>query len=86
MKFLVYGHDECPYCDEAKATLTRLGYKFEYFNTRKSDLAKGDVLAICKAKNIDPPTVPQIWVDDGVGENPRHIGGCKELKIMLGVE
>ena len=72
MEVLVLTKDACPYCDQAKALLTRLQIKFK---TRKlgEDLTREQVFEMCP----NARTFPQIIIGNKV------IGGYSELTTYI---
>lgn len=72
-KYIVYGKDNCPFCNKAKALLTNKNQSFQYLIMGK-DYTREELLELAP----DAKTVPQIWVDSN-GEL-FHIGGYMELE------
>lgn len=72
MKAIVWSKYHCPYCDQAKALLTKRGIAFE---ERKigDGYTKEDLLAEIPTAR----TVPQIFLDGEL------VGGFNELKQKL---
>lgn len=69
----VYGRDNCPYCELAKAYLTAQGFGFKY-----RDASDEQNRSEMMARNPDAKTVPQIFVGS------RKIGGYEDLiKISI---
>jgi glutaredoxin 3 len=65
----IYVTRYCPYCDMAKALLTRKGATFEEIDVSgRSDLRQ-EMTALAGGRY----TVPQIWIGEA------HVGGCDEL-------
>ena len=72
MKAVLWSKYQCPYCDQAKALLTRHGIEFEEKKIGDG-YTKEDLLEAVPAAR----TVPQIFLDD------KLIGGFTELKQHL---
>lgn len=74
---VIYGKDDCFYCNQAKKLADENGMKYEYKNVKQFDL-----LAELKSLFPDVKTVPQIWIDD------QHVGGYDEFKkyVKFGVD
>jgi glutaredoxin 3 len=72
MKALVWSKDNCPFCEQAKALLTKQGIEYE---ERKigADWTREQLLESVPTAR----TVPQIFLDN------EHIGGFTELKKHL---
>lgn len=75
--FIVYGKDNCKFCEQTKALLTQKGLDFSYLNLG-TDFTREEILALVP----DAKTFPQIWVEDG-WEFTRHIGGYDDLVEYL---
>ena len=72
MKAIVWGKNQCPYCDQAKALLKMKGIEFEERNINKDYTREALLEAVPNAR-----TVPQIFLDGEL------IGGFTELKAKL---
>lgn len=81
MHFRIYGHNQCKYCNMAKEELDKRGYTYHYHNTRESEMDADVVRSVCFMKNINLPTVPQIWICNS--DTEAHIGGYTELMEVL---
>lgn len=81
MYFRIYGHTQCKYCNMAKEELDKRGIPYYYHNTRESEMDAQVVRNVCWMKEIDPPTVPQIWICNG--DTEVHIGGYTDLMGVL---
>lgn len=68
----VYTTNYCPYCDQAKALLTRKGVPYEEIDVTGDDDARIDLVK----KSGGLRTVPQIFVGDV------HVGGYDRLSEM----
>ena len=68
IKFRIITSDTCPWCDKAKAEITKRGGTFESLSYNQEPWIKD---LIIKAGFT---TVPQIWTIDG-----EHIGGYEKL-------
>jgi len=73
MRFIVYGKNNCQFCDKAKEVLTNKNFEFTYMNLGE-DYTKEELLELAP----DAKTVPQIWV---IYEDSyyRPIGGYDSL-------
>jgi glutaredoxin 3 len=70
-RITVYSGPGCPYCDRAKALLSKKGAKFQEINVR-SDQSK----LLEMMNKTGKKSIPQIFIDD------KHIGGCEELYTL----
>ena len=68
----VYTIPFCPYCERAKALLTRKGAAFEEIDAPTGSAARKTAIERSGGKT----TVPQIFVGD------RHVGGCDDLYAL----
>lgn len=75
MKYIIYGKDNCPYCEKAKNLLAIKKEQFEYLTLDK-DYTREELLELAP----DARTVPQIWIDSG-GEL-FHVGGYTQLESI----
>ena len=76
--YIVYGFNECPYCQKAKRLLDSNGIEYTYENiTEKSDRTQ-----FMDVRGFEHPnrTFPKIYQDGEL------IGGCDELEIHLFLE
>ncbi len=71
-KITVYSKGYCPYCVRAKATLKKLGLKFEEF-----DITFNKAYANEMRERSMRKTVPQIFVDE------HHVGGNDDLQAAV---
>lgn len=62
----------CPYCDRARALLTRKGVAFEERDAPHGSAARQDAIARSGGRT----TVPQIFIDG------QAIGGCDDLVAL----
>ena len=69
---VVYGKDNCVFCEKAKDLLQSKGLSYEYIDVYEDD----DALVMFQEKGLK--TVPQIWVDH------HRVGGYTELVEYLG--
>jgi len=83
--YVVYGKENCPFCEQAKALLTTKGMKFDYL-TLDVDYDRDDLFALAP----NARTVPQIWLVQENQDNEAnweetwtHIGGFQELKATF---
>ena len=67
----VYSKNYCPYCDRAKALLTRKGVTYEEINLEGKD---DEMMALIKETGMR--TVPQIYIGD------YFVGGFTELNEL----
>jgi glutaredoxin 3 len=63
----------CPYCERARALLTKKGLAFNEINVDEDAKSRDEMLARSGRR-----TVPQIFIGD------KHIGGCDELFALDG--
>lgn len=77
MTYIIYGKDNCPYCEKTKALLTQKGHEFSYLTLGK-DFTREELLDLVP----DARTFPQIWVQtpDSDTDLTVHIGGYNELE------
>lgn len=73
VKYIIYGKDNCQFCNKAKALLEKQNAQFDYLTLGK-DYSKEELLELAP----DAKTVPQIWFD--VNGELFHIGGYMELE------
>lgn len=69
---VVYGKDNCVFCEKAKDLLQSKGLSYEYIDVYEDESA----LTMFQENGLK--TVPQIWVDH------HHVGGYTELVEYLG--
>lgn len=69
---VIYTTAYCPYCNRAKALLTRRGLQYDEIDVDESP----EMRAVMVARAGGRRTVPQIFFGD------RHIGGCDELQAL----
>lgn len=69
---VVYGKDNCVFCEKAKDLLQSKGLSYEYIDVYEDDSA----LVMFRERGFK--TVPQIWIDH------HHVGGYTELVEYLG--
>jgi glutaredoxin 3 len=67
----IYTQDWCPYCDRAKALLTRKGIAFREIDAPGGSPARAESLA-----RSGRTSVPQIFVDGTL------LGGCDDLMAL----
>lgn len=72
--YIVISRDQCNFCDLAKVLLMGSGIAFKEYNVQQNPW----LLTIFKEAGYK--TVPQIFDDTG-----KNIGGCDDLKRLLGV-
>lgn len=75
--FVIYGKDNCQFCERAKALLTQKGLEYTYLRMGV-DYTREELLELVP----DARTVPQIWVEDDV-EFTKRVGGYTELEKFL---
>lgn len=73
--FVIFGRDNCHFCNKAKDLLEENGIEYEYFNV--DDAVN---LSTLKSLKPDAATIPQIWVDGN------HLGGFDDLERLIGVK
>ncbi len=76
--YIIYGKDNCPFCERAKALLTQKGLEFNYLTVNK-DYTREELLEIAP----EAKTFPQIWLDNDLDTDLIHIGGYTELERSL---
>jgi glutaredoxin len=64
---VIYGKDNCAWCEKAKDLLAEIKVTYIYHNLNQSNLTD------FKQKNPNIKTVPAIWIND------TYIGGYQEL-------
>ena len=82
MNFLIYGKNNCPYCEMAKALLTQREKDFKYL-TLDEDYSLEHVQSVIQVKTGVPPrTFPQILVqkDD---QDFTYVGGFDNLREFM---
>jgi len=70
---IMYVTGWCPYCERARALLTKKGLAFNEINVDEDAKSRDEMLARSGRR-----TVPQIFIGD------KHIGGCDELFALDG--
>jgi len=65
---LMYSTSWCPYCERARALLTRKGVRFEEIDIETAPEQHGEMI-----RRSGRYTVPQIFI------GPRHIGGSDDM-------
>ena len=80
MTFIIYGKDNCQYCESAKALLKQKSIDFSYLTIGK-DYTREELLDLVP----DARTLPQIWMEtpDSDTDLTVHIGGFTELENMF---
>jgi len=68
---VIYGNDDCPFCEMAKEEFLMRGIEFEFINLKEIGKTAAEVTG------RDVKTVPQIYY------NGNYIGGYEELMAML---
>jgi len=79
--YVIYGKENCPFCEQAKSLLATKGLKYDYL-TLNVDYDREDLFVMAP----DARTVPQIWLIEDtnqVKEKWTHIGGFQELKASF---
>lgn len=76
MEFVIYGKDNCQYCERAKALLTQKSLDFSYLKIGE-DFTREELLELAP----DARTFPQIWLSEG--DYIKRIGGYAELEKYL---
>ncbi|AEP09969.1 glutaredoxin 3 [Micavibrio aeruginosavorus] len=71
-KVEIYSGAYCPYCDRAKALLTRKGVPFTEYKVDEDDAKREEMLGRANGRR----TIPQIFINDA------HIGGCDDLHAL----
>lgn len=80
MSYLIYGKENCTYCEAAKNLLDEKGKRYTYKQIG-TDVSKEDLVEYCREFGVVPRTVPQIFCDS-FGEMD-YIGGFEELKQTI---
>lgn len=82
MNFLIYGKNNCPFCEMAKQLLTQREKSFNYL-TLDEDYSLDHVQDVITAKTGVPPrTFPQILVQKG-DEDYVYVGGFDQLREYM---
>ncbi len=68
----IYTQSYCPYCDRAKALLTRKGAAFREIDAPGGSAARDQA----HTRSGGRTSVPQIFIDG------KHIGGCDDLMAL----
>ena len=68
---VIYGKDDCPYCEMAKEEFLMRGIEFEFIDLKEIGKSAAEVTG------RDVKTVPQIYY------NGNYVGGYEELMAML---
>ena len=68
---IIYGKDNCPYCDAAIRFLDAQKLPYTYFEAKNDEVKRNEMLALGKSK-----TYPQIII------NGTAIGGYDDLKQL----
>jgi glutaredoxin len=79
--YIIYGKDNCPFCERAKALLTQKGLEFSYL-VLGEHYDREELLQLAP----DAKSVPQIWM---IGEDPettKYIGGYNDLEASFNHE
>ncbi|WP_150286031.1 glutaredoxin 3 [Rhabdaerophilum calidifontis] len=71
-EIIVYSKSYCPYCQAAKALLTRKGARFTEIDVTSDPEGQRAMAQRAQGRS----TVPQIFIDG------RHIGGCDDLHAL----
>lgn len=77
MRYIIYGHHQCPWCDKAKDLLDTKGLSYRYINILTNDEARADIT------RMGHRTVPQVFLEETKGVDKKHIGGFEKLKEYL---
>lgn len=78
--YIIYGKEDCTYCEAAKNLLDSKGIEYEYKQVGR-DISKEHLVAACQEYGVIPRTVPQIFKVDY--EKTEYVGGFTELKASL---
>ena len=73
-KIMVYSGTYCPYCDRAKALLTKKGKPFKVIEI--DEVEDGEYINEALAEWSGQETIPNIWI------NGKHIGGNSDLQDL----
>lgn len=80
-KYIVYGKENCPFCDKVKYLLTKENLPFQY-NQIETQEDKEYLMQVLSKFNIIPRTVPQI-VGVDINAEMIYIGGYEQLEKKL---
>lgn len=80
MRYLIFGKEDCRFCDKALELLGNNDVEYEYYDVTQ-DNNKTRLLDLAEAANVEVNTVPQIFIATNLVHI--HIGGYKELKKLL---
>jgi glutaredoxin 3 len=70
-KVVMYATGWCPYCDRARALLTRKGVAFEEIDIEAAPARREEMMTRSGRR-----TVPQIFIGEV------HVGGCDDLHAL----
>jgi glutaredoxin 3 len=70
-KVVMYATGWCPYCDRARALLTRKGVAFEEIDIESAPARREEMMTRSGRR-----TVPQIFIGEV------HVGGCDDLHAL----
>ena len=79
--YVIYGKENCPFCEQAKTLLATKGLKYDYL-TLNVDYDREDLFDLAP----NARTVPQIWLIEEASDGQeawKHIGGFQELKATF---
>lgn len=71
-KVIVYSKPLCPYCDKAKALLSRMNIEFEN-KMLDTDFTREDLMEVAPTAR----TFPQVFI------NGKNVGGYEQLKTYI---
>lgn len=69
---IMYTKSTCPFCDRAKALLTKKGAQFTEIEISGKEDLRNEMIQKANGRH----TVPQIFI------NNEHIGGCDDLMLL----
>lgn len=79
MEFIIYGKEDCKYCNKAKNLLDTFGYNYRYTDVKEEEI---DLIELARKLGISKvTTVPQIQVVEN--EVTTYIGGFDKLDLFI---
>ena len=79
--YLVYGKDNCPFCDNAKNMLTMRDKDFKYLSLGEDYHQEDMIEFVQDTFGVTPRTYPQIVLTTEIGVT--YIGGFDQLLTFL---
>jgi len=78
MKYILYGHHKCPWCDKAKSLLDAEGLPYQYISVRTNDEARHYFI-----NELGHHTVPQVYTRSNPLGIETLIGGYEDLEAHV---